>query len=205
MVDGRRMALGQSHREFNHSALPVNNVDGSSDPAVADARTRIACSRATGGARKNIRKPPAKGAIDEALATVGETSGARPHRNSVDGSVGAAAAGVKPFQEYRGRSLPRKRIAALQLAATLAPLSRLRLYSDTHSFSQVYFAPTTDNARRNSITAQLGMRMTAASMRGYAFRPDPPGSPGMGTTADYFAFTHSVPSWTMELGRGMAA
>ena len=41
--------------------------------------------------------------------------------------------------------------------------------------------------------------MRDASFRGYAFGPDPAGSPGIGTTADYFAFTHAVPSWTMEL------
>jgi MYXO-CTERM domain-containing protein len=41
--------------------------------------------------------------------------------------------------------------------------------------------------------------MTAASDRNYGFGPDPPGSPGIGTTADHFAFTLEVPAWTMEL------
>jgi hypothetical protein len=63
----------------------------------------------------------------------------------------------------------------------------------------VYLAPTTGNARRNAITAELAARMTAASGRSYAFGPDAAGSQGIGTTADFFAFSLQVPAWTMEL------
>jgi hypothetical protein len=41
--------------------------------------------------------------------------------------------------------------------------------------------------------------MIAASGRTYVYGPDPAGSTGIGTTADWFAFTYEVPSWTLEL------
>src|SRR4030095_11419704 len=88
-------------------------------------------------------------------------------------------------------------LLALQEAATLGPEERLRFYSDTHSFGQVYLAPTTANTRRNAITAQLPRQRRDAAQRTYGFVAD--GSTGIGTTADHFAFTLQIPTWTMEL------
>jgi hypothetical protein len=151
-----------------------------------------------------MRNPQTQGAIDEDLATVGDNFwGIDLNRNSPDGFAQGGPLNNSASETsliYRGTSpATEPEIAALQTAATLAPAARLRLYSDTHSFGQVYLAPTTGNVRRNSITARLAARMRAASMRGYGFAADPAGWPGIGTTADYFAFTHSVPSWTLEL------
>ena len=183
--------------------LPVNNVDGFLQTQRFADRTTASRDQPRDGRmrRKNMRNPQTQGAVDEDLSTVFDNFwGVDLNRNSVDGFGQGSSSASETSLEYRGASpATEPEIAALQNAAALAPTARLRLYSDTHSFGQVYFAPTTENARRNSITAQLGARMRAASMRGYAFDPDPPGWPGMGTTADYFAFTHSVPSWTLEL------
>jgi hypothetical protein len=41
--------------------------------------------------------------------------------------------------------------------------------------------------------------MISTSGRIYSYGPDPVGSTGIGTTADYFAFTYGIPSWTLEL------
>ena len=41
--------------------------------------------------------------------------------------------------------------------------------------------------------------MRAASERNYSYSPDPQGSLGIGSTADHFAFTYQIPSWTFEL------
>ena len=90
-------------------------------------------------------------------------------------------------------------VLALQQAATLGPAARLRFYSDTHSFGQDYLAPRPDNARLNAITQALAQRMIAASGRSYAYGPDPVGTPGIGTTADHFAFGFEIPSWTLEV------
>jgi len=184
--------------------LPVNNVDGFLQTQRFADRTTADREQPRDGRmrRKSMRNPQTQGAIDEDLATVGDNFwGIDLNRNSVDGfGQGGGSSGSETSLIYRGASpASEPEIAALQSAATLAPVARLRFFSDTHSFGQVYLAPTTGNARRNSITAQLAARMRAASMRGYAFGPAAAGSPGIGTTADYFAFTHSVPSWTMEL------
>ena len=41
--------------------------------------------------------------------------------------------------------------------------------------------------------------MIAASGRPYVYGPDPAGTPGIGTTADHFAFELQIPSWTLEV------
>ena len=41
--------------------------------------------------------------------------------------------------------------------------------------------------------------MIATSGRRYVYGPDPVGSPGIGTTADHFAFRLEIPAWTLEL------
>ena len=184
--------------------LPVNNVDGFLQTQRFADRTTADRAQPRDGRmrRKNMRNPQTQGAIDEDLATVGDNFwGIDLNRNSVNGfGQGGGSSASETSLIYRGASpATEPEIAALQTAATLAPAARLRFYSDTHSFGQVYLAPTTGNTRRNDITAQLAARMRAASFRGYGFGPDPAGSPGIGTTADYFAFTHAVPSWTMEL------
>lgn len=201
MVDGKADGgFGQYLIEnLTTLLLPVNNIDGFrqtqrfADRATADrAQPRDGRMR-----RKNMRNPRTQGPIDEDLATVGDNFwGTDLNRNSPDGFGQGDSSGSETSLLYRGPSpTSEPETAALQSAAMLAPPARLRFYSDTHSFNQVYFAPTTGNTRRNNITKELAARMRAASMRGYAFRLDP----ARGTTADYFAFTHAVPSWTMEL------
>ena len=184
--------------------LPVNNVDGFLQTQRFADRTTADRAQPRDGRmrRKNMRNPRTQGGIDEDLVTVGDNFwGIDLNRNSVDGfgQAGGSSASETSLI-YRGASpATEPEIPALQTAATLAPAARLRFYSDTHSFGQVYLSPTTGNTRRNNITAQLAERMRRASLRSYGFGPDPAGSPGIGTTADYFAFTHAVPSWTMEL------
>ena len=184
--------------------LPVHNVDGFQQTQRFADRTTASREQPRDGRmrRKNMRNPQTQGAVDADLSTVADNFwGVDLNRNSEDGwGQGGGSSSSETSLIYRGASpATEPEIAALKTAATLAPAARLRFYSDTHSFGQVYLAPTTANTRRNNITAQLAARMRAASLRGYAFGPDPAGSPGIGTTADYFAFTHAVPSWTMEL------
>jgi hypothetical protein len=159
MVDGKADGGFKQYLIENLTTvlLPVNNVDGfRQTQRFADRTTADRLQPRDGRMRrKNMRNPQTQGAIDEDLATVGDNFwGIDLNRNSVDGFGRGSSSGSETSLEYRGTSpASEPEIAALQLAAALAPLSRLRLYSDTHSFSQVYFAPTTDNARRNSITA----------------------------------------------------
>ncbi|MEJ2516086.1 MAG: hypothetical protein P8102_12835 [Gammaproteobacteria bacterium] len=59
--------------------------------------------------------------------------------------------------------------------------------------------PMTGNHRRDAVTEALVTRMRAASGFRYDYRAGVPGSRGIGTTADWAAWTYQVPSWTLEL------
>lgn len=196
--------LGQYLVEnLNTVIIPVNNVDGFIQTQLYP--TAVSADRAQPREgrmrRKNLRNPATQGFIDSTLGTVADNFwGVDLNRNSAAGWGTANSSSSVTSLVYRGTAPNTEpEILALQNAAALGPAARLRFYSDTHSFGQVYLAPTTGNARRNGITSGLAARMTAASGRSYAFGPDSAGSPGIGTTADHFAFTYQIPAWTMEL------
>ncbi len=86
---------------------------------------------------------------------------------------------------------------ALQAAAALVNASQLRLYIDTHSFTQIYFTPLTENDRRNALTEFLVNRMRAVNNFRYDYGPSNAGS-GIGTTTEYFANTYQIPAYTLE-------
>jgi murein tripeptide amidase MpaA len=189
---------------LNTVVVPVLNVDGFVQTQLYPVNVTADREQPREGRmrRKSLRNPQTGGAIDPDIGTVADNFwGIDLNRNSEQGfgQQGASSASVTSLV-YRGATAGSEpEIAALQQAATLGPASRLRLYSDTHSFGQIYFAPQPNNARLNGITQALANRMIAASNRNYGYGPDPAGSPGIGTTADYFAFTYQVPAWTMEL------
>ncbi|NVK22642.1 MAG: hypothetical protein HWD86_08995 [Kangiellaceae bacterium] len=90
---------------------------------------------------------------------------------------------------------------ALLEAAKLGPENKLRFYQDTHSFSRVLFVPQPNNSRRNAITNSIAGKFQATTTAlGANYFPviDQVGS-GIPTTADYFAYEHQVPSWTLEI------
>jgi len=196
--------LGQYLVEnLNTVLVPVNNVDGFIHTQLYPTTVSADREQPRDGRmrRKNLRNPATQGPIDSSMATVADNFwGVDLNRNSAAGWGTVNSSSSVTSLIYRGAAANTEpEILALQQAATLGPTARLRLFSDTHSFGQVYLAPTTGNARRNAITAGLAARMTAASGRSYAFGPDSAGSPGIGTTADHFAFTYQIPAWTMEL------
>lgn len=87
---------------------------------------------------------------------------------------------------------------ALQQAAVVAGEDRLRFYTDTHSFSQIYFTPMTGDERRDNITFELANIMRAANSYKYQYGPSAAGS-GIGSTDEYFANTYQIPSYTLEI------
>ena len=189
---------------LNTVVVPVLNVDGFIQTQLYPVNVTADRAQPREGRmrRKNLHNPQTGSAIDSDIGTVADNFwGVDLNRNSDQGfGLQGGSSGSVTSLIYRGSaadSEPETR--ALQQAATLGPAARLRLYSDTHSFGQVYLAPRPDNARLNAITQTLANRMIAASNRGYGYGPDPAGSPGIGTTADHFAFTYLVPAWTLEL------
>ena len=184
--------------------LPVNNIDGFLETQRYPDRVTAHRDQPRAGRmrRKNLRNPNTQGAIDAEIATVADNFwGVDLNRNSAQGFAQAnrSSSSVTSLIYRAAAPATEPELLALQQAATLAPASRLRFFSDTHSFSQVHFAPVTANTRRNAITAELSARMRAASARNYVYAPDPQGSLGIGSTADHFAFTYQIPAWTFEL------
>ena len=184
--------------------LPVLNVDGFVQTQLYPLNVTAHREQPREGRmrRKNLRNPATDGAIDSDIGTVADNFwGIDLNRNSAQGfgQQGGSSASETSLINRGAAPNSEPEILALQQAATLGPAARLRFYSDTHSFGQIYFAPTPDNARLNAITQTLSQRMIAASGRNYGYGPDPAGSPGIGTTADHFAFTFQVPAWTLEV------
>ena len=184
--------------------VPVLNVDGFIQSQRYPVNTTADRAQPREGRmrRKNLRDPTTASTIDADIATVADNFwGVDLNRNNAEGfgQSGESSPSVTSLI-YRGPAYGTEpETLALHQAATLAPESRLRFYSDTHSFGQDYLAPRPNNARLNAITEELADRMMAASDRPYQYGPDPVGSPGIGSTADHFAFHALVPSWTLEV------
>jgi hypothetical protein len=95
---------------------------------------------------------------------------------------------------------------ALDMAAHLGPIDRLRLYTDVHSFSQVHFWVRNNNSRLATQTSQVlaifsDHHETLPGEKRYYFASS--GSvarnEGIGSTDEYFTHTYQVPSWTLEI------
>jgi Zinc carboxypeptidase len=184
--------------------VPVNNVDGFIQTQLYPDRSTATRDQPREGRmrRKNLRNPGTQSAIDSDIFTIADNFwGVDLNRNAVEGYAQANSSSSSVTSLiYRGAAPESEpELQALYAAAALGPAERLRFFSDTHSFSQTYFAPTTGNARRNAITSELSARMRAASERPYTYSPDPAGSAGIGSMADHFAVTYQIPSWTLEV------
>lgn len=103
-------------------------------------------------------------------------------------------------------------VQAILAAAQLAPVSRIRLGIDMHSFSKVFFSSNTGRQRLNNIQARLlgvisAHHLDVPSAGGtpngafYTDVRDPP-NVGIGTAAEYFAYQWLVPAWTLEIEPG---
>ncbi|HEU4516846.1 MAG TPA: M14 family zinc carboxypeptidase, partial [Steroidobacteraceae bacterium] len=189
---------------LNTVLVPVNNVDGFIQTQLYPVTVTADREQPREGRmrRKNLRNPQTGGFIDSDIETVADNFwGVDLNRNGAQGfgELGASTSLVTSLVYHGAEPETEPEFAALRQAASLGPESRLRLFSDTHSFGQVYLAPSPPNARLNAITQALGMHMAAASDRIYEFGPDSQGSPGIGTMADHFTFTYEIPGWTLEL------
>jgi len=184
--------------------VPVLNVDGFIQSQLYPVSVTADREQPREGRmrRKNLRDPTTGNTIDADIATVADNFwGVDLNRNNAEGfgQSGQSSSSVTSLV-YRGPAYDTEpETLALHQAATLGPESRLRFYSDTHSFGQDYLAPRPNNTRLNAITQRLAERMIAASDRIYQYGPDPVASPGIGSTADHFAFGSLVPSWTLEV------
>lgn len=97
-------------------------------------------------------------------------------------------------------------IQALDAAAQLGPIDRLRIYTDVHSFSMVHFWTRNDNARLAQQTTRVLSTFTnhhvsfpAGKRYYYPSASTAPYLQGIGLTDEYFTHIYQVPSWTLEI------
>jgi len=97
-------------------------------------------------------------------------------------------------------------IQSLIAAAQLGPGSKLSLYTDVHSFSQVHAWVRNDNDRLASQTESLlgtlsnfHVNFEAGKFYGFNSAANVPRNRGIGTTDEYFTHHFQVPSWTLEV------
>ena len=88
-------------------------------------------------------------------------------------------------------------------AAELVDTDHLRVYTDVHSFSELFFSSATNNASRNILQSRLltDFRTHHQAFPAGKIYEDVPGAPnvGIGATDEYFAETYQIPSFTMEI------
>ncbi|MBT8136969.1 MAG: hypothetical protein KJO54_08165 [Gammaproteobacteria bacterium] len=197
-------SIGQFlHDNFNVVLIPVLNIDGFIQTQNFPTRVTADFRQPRDGRmrRKNMRRP-AGSLVDEDLDTTDDSFfGVDLNRNSVYGfALNGGSSNNSISLVYRGSAASSEpEIQALRAATQLGPADRLRLGIDVHSFTQIYFTPQTGNTRRDSITADLANRMRAVTGFKYRYGPDPAGSLGIGTVADYFAYEFQIPAWTLEV------
>ena len=183
---------------LNLVLIPVLNVDGFLQTQRFATQLSASAQQPRDGRmrRKNMRD------VDEDLSTQQDNlNGVDLNRNS--GPFWAtngqrSSDDITSIVHHGSGPASEPETQALQQGAQLADESKLRFYMDTHSFSQIYFTPLTDNARRNSITEQFATIMRGANDFKYEYGPAASGG-GIGATDEYFANTYQIPAYTLEI------
>ncbi len=189
---------------INVVVLPVLNVDGFLQTQAYPVTVTATPSQPREGRmrRKNKRNPNTLGAIDADINTVADNFwGVDLNRNGDVGfgQNGGSSSSVTSLIHRGPNMASEPETAALRAGATLGPTAQLRMYSDTHSFTQAYLVSTTSDARLTSITQTLLTKMRAVGpSRTYGVQLDNAAG-DIGTTADYFNQTYAIPGWTLEI------
>ncbi|MGD8964292.1 MAG: M14 family metallopeptidase [Gammaproteobacteria bacterium] len=189
------------YENVNVVILPVLNVDGFLQTQRFPDRSTASELQPRDGRmrRKNLRHSSSGSAVDEDLdQTADNFLGVDLNRNNPDGfgQNGGSSSGTTSIV-YRGtRPQSEPEIAALLEAAKLGPESRLRLYTDTHSFSQIFITPITGASRQDRITRSLVGTMQTVLGGKYRYGQS---TDFIGLTSEYFANELMIPAWTLEI------
>lgn len=187
-------------------AIPVLNVDGFLQTQRYPARVLVGGDPADPSwprdgrmRRKNLRD------ADEDLLTFGDyLNGVDLNRNNPPFAPAfSSQASPNPISlEYHGggaRTEPETQ--ALGEAIPLAGRDRLRMFTDFHSFSALFYEFFTSNSRRNQINASLVSR-AIRTLRILGTSHTRRNSTPIGSTDELFASDIQVPAWTHELEPG---
>lgn len=183
---------------INLMTIPVLNIDGFlQTQRFPTTVTESAVSPRDGRMRrKNMRN------VDQSLTTTFDNlNGIDLNRNNNPywaTNLERSSGDVTSIVHHGGSAASEPETQALQQAAVLSGEDRLRFYIDTHSFSQIYFTPFTNNSRRNSLTEKLASTMRGANDFKYQYGPSASGG-GIGATDEYFANTYQIPAYTLEI------
>ncbi len=189
------------HENFNVVIVPVLNVDGFLQAQRFPDRTTASELQPRDGRmrRKNMRHPSSGGVVDEDIdLTADNFYGVDLNRNHPRGfGQNGGSSNNRISLVYRGpQPQSESESAALLAAADLGPANRLRMFTDAHSFSRIFLAPLIGDNRRDAITRDLVSVMRSVLNGKYRYGPS---TNLIGTTADYFASTLRIPSWTLEI------
>lgn len=182
---------------LNFVVIPVLNIDGflQTQRFPAEVTDNTQSPRDGRLRRKNMRD------VDESLDTVSDNlRGIDLNRNNNPfwATSNRSESDVNSIVHHGTSAASEPETEALQQGAILAGEDRIRFYIDTHSFSQIYFSPYTNNNRRNAINDRVANVMQAANNFKYQYGPSSAGS-GIGSTDEYFANTYQSLSYTLEI------
>jgi len=193
----------------NMIVIPSLNIDGfmqtqryptlnylQSDPDDPDYSPRDGRMR-----RKNML-----GADEDLNTTFDHLKGVDLNRNNDPfwaTAVGRSSPDLRSIVHHGAGPASEPETQALDAAAQLGPIERLRLYTDVHSFSMVHFWSRNSNTRLAQQTIKVLDIFTYhhrsfPAAKNY-YRETPSVNQGIGTTGEYFTHTYQVPSWTLEV------
>ncbi|MFC3094392.1 hypothetical protein DRW07_14110 [Alteromonas sediminis] len=183
---------------LNLVIVPVLNIDGFIQTQRFPKQVTESATTPRDGRmrRKNMRD------TDESLVTAFDNlNGVDLNRNNAPywaTNSQRSSGNVSSLVHHGSGPASESEIQALHQAAKLAKEDRLRFYTDTHSFTQIYFTPFTENPRRNDIAGRVATVMRAANNFKYDYGPSAAGG-GIGATDEYFANTYQIPAYTLEI------
>ena len=194
----------------NMVVIPTLNIDGfmqtqrtpslnylGSDPDFPDDWPRDGRMR-----RKNMRD------TDEDLLTVTDhLNGVDLNRNNQpywDTNPDRSSPDTNSLIHHGASPQSESETQALDTAAGLGPVNRLRVYTDVHSFSQVHFWGFNENSRLERQTSEVlntftGHHIAFPAGKNYVSVRSQIMNQGIGTTDEYFYNIYQVPSWTLEV------
>jgi hypothetical protein len=211
------MALHENDHHFydylrdnvNMIVIPSLNIDGfmqtqryptlnylQSDPNDPEESPRDGRMR-----RKNMLS-----ADEELSTTIDHLNGVDLNRNNNPfwaTAPGRSSADLRSIVHHGTGPASEPETQALDAAAQLGPIERLRIYTDVHSFSMVHFWSRNSNSRLAQQTLKVletftDHHISFPAHKNY-FRSSAVINQGIGTTDEYFTHTYQVPSWTLEV------
>ena len=153
-----------------------------------------------------MRRKNMLGADEDLSTTIDHLNGVDLNRNNNPywaTSVGRSSAVLQSIVHHGAGPASEPEIQALDVAAQLGPIERLRIYTDVHSYSMVHFWSRNSNTRLALQTIDVLNTFTDhhksfPAGKNY-YRVTPAINQGIGTTDEYFTTTYQVPSWTLEV------